>query len=278
MQEALDNRGGNTWFSVLDHGKAYHQGWVDEESQHLTAFITPWGLYEWRRIPFGLRNAPAAFQRFMEGCLDGLRDEICIPYLDDIIVFSKSFQDHIENLRTVLQRLHTHGVQLKPSKCEFFNREVRFLGRIVSSNGYRLDSSSINAILQLKERRPQTVGDVRCLVELLGYYRRYIKDLAKKTKLLYDLLIYKQSEEKINSNMKSNQKKRVFVPSTSSIQWESRHQEVLDSLSQHLLTAPIMAYPDFNSPFVLHTDASEAGLGAVLDQKQQGRMKVIAYG
>ena len=157
MQEALDNLGGNTWFSVLDQGKVYHQGWVDEESQHLTAFITPWGLYEWTRIPFGLRNAPAAFQRFMEGCLDGLRDEICIPYLDDIIVFSKSFQDHIENLRTVLQRLLAHGVKLKPSKCEFFKREVRFLGRIVSSNGYRLDSSSINAILQLKERRPQTV-------------------------------------------------------------------------------------------------------------------------
>ena len=207
VQEALDNLGGNTWFSVLDQSKAYHQGWVDEESQHLTAFITPWGLYEWTRIPFGLRNAPAAFQRFMEGCLDGLRDEICIPHLDDIIVFSKSFQDHIENLRTVLQRLHAHGVKLKPSKCEFFKREVRFLGRIVSSNGYRLDSSSINAILQLKERRPQTVGDVRRLLGLLGYYRRYIKDFAKKTKPLHDLLIYEQSEEKINSNMKSNQKR-----------------------------------------------------------------------
>ncbi|CAB4033072.1 Hypothetical predicted protein [Paramuricea clavata] len=149
--ETLDNLGGSSWFSVLDQGKAYHQGFLKVESQPLTAFITPWGLYEWIRIPFGLCNAPASFQRFMETCLGDLRDDICVPYLDDMIVFSKSFDEHIEHLRKVLQRLKAHDVKLKPKKCTIFKREVVFLGRIVSEEGYKLDPSTVAPILRMKE-------------------------------------------------------------------------------------------------------------------------------
>ena len=106
----------NAWFSVLDQGTAYHQGFVSENSQPLTAYITPWGLYECKRIPFGVRNAPGAFQRFMENCIGDLRDEVCIPYLDDIIGFSKTFDGHLDNLRRVLRRLSENGVKLKPRK------------------------------------------------------------------------------------------------------------------------------------------------------------------
>ena len=131
IQEMLDNLGGNSWFSVLDQGRAYHQGFMSPNSQPLTAFITPWGLYEWVRIPFGLSRVPGAFQRFMENCLGNLWDTVCVPYLDNIIIFSTTFEKHIENAHKVLRRLREHGVKLKPRKCKLFKREVTFLGRVV---------------------------------------------------------------------------------------------------------------------------------------------------
>jgi len=104
VQDVLNSLTGSAWFSVLDQGKAYHQGYLDESSHQLTAFITPWGLYKWVRIPAGLSSTPAEFQRSMEECLVRLRDESCQPYLDDNHVHSRSFEDHLRDLRAVLRR------------------------------------------------------------------------------------------------------------------------------------------------------------------------------
>ena len=167
IQETLENLDGNSWFSVLDQGSAYHQGFMSPKSQPLSAFVTPWGLYEWVRVPFGLSRAPAAFQRFMENCLGDLRDTVCVPYLDDIIVFSATFEEHIEHMRKVLGRLRDHGFKLKPQKCKLFKREVVFLERVVSGGGYKLDPSSIKSVLAPKDSIPKTVSKTYGFPKLL---------------------------------------------------------------------------------------------------------------
>lgn len=268
IQETLDNLGGCAWYSVLDQGKAYHQGFVSEGSRPLTAFITPWGLFEWTRIPFGLKTAPSVFQRFMESCLGDLRDEIAIPYLDDIIVFSKTFDEHVEHVRTVLRRLREHGVKLKPRKCNLFKTEVSFLGRIISKDGYRMDPKGTQAVVALKDAKPGTVGEVRKLAGLLSYYRRCIPNFAKTAKPIYDL---------ITTATGGTAKKNGQIPSQAPVCWGEQSQKALETLIDHITNPPVMAFPEHSQPYIVHTDASTEGLGAVLYQRQGGQLRVIAY-
>ena len=278
IQETLDNIGGNSWFSVRDQGKAYHQGFRSPNSQPLTAFITPWGLYEWVRIPFGLSQALGAFQRFMENCLGELRDTVCIPYLDDIIIFSTTFEEHIKNMRKVLRRLREHGVKLKPRKCKLFERKVTFLGRVVSEEGYRLDPSSIKPVLALRDSPPKTVNEVRKLMGFLNYYRRYVKDFSRIAKPIYDLVKTPSQPLKDVQRDKSRKSHNSQLPAKHPVEWTDSHQSALNILIDSITNAPVMAYPDFEKPFVLHTDASKDGLGAVLYQNQNDILRVVAYG
>ena len=275
IQDVLDSLGGNQWFSTLDQGKAYHQGFVSEECKHMTAFITPWGLYEWNRIPFGLTNAPAVFQRCMESCLEELTGDICHVYLDDVLVYSPNFNDHVQHLQRVLQRLKEKGIKLKPAKCRFFEKEVKYLGRIVSAEGHRSDPSDVEAVETLREKTPKTVGELRRVLGLLGYYRKYIPNFSKKAGPLYNLLAI--SPEYKAAKKGKGKKNDHILPSSHPITWTKDHQTILNGLIDNLVQAPIMAYPDFEKPFVLHTDASNDGLGAVLYQHQDGKLRVIAY-
>lgn len=205
IQDLIDTLGGYSWFSILDQGKAYHQGFIAEGSRHMTAFITPWGLYEWVRIPFGLSNAPAAFQRSMEGMLDDLRDECCAPYLDDVLCYARSFEEHVGVIKKVLQTLRHHGVKLRPEKCELFRQEVRYVGRLVSANGVRIDPHDLEAVIALKSHRPQTVGEVRRLLGFLGYYRPFIQDFSRVAKPIYGLL---QTQPGATKNQHSQRKRK----------------------------------------------------------------------
>ena len=273
VQDLLDGLYGQRYFSTLDMAKAYHQGYVRDICRKYTAFSTPWALFEWLRIPFGLKNAPAAFQKYINQALSGLLDKICLAYLDDILIYGKSFKEHKRNLRTVLRRLKSKGIKLHVEKCEFVKQEVRYLGRLVSGEGYRADPEDVKALQKFRVP-PKTVGDVRSLLGFLGYYRTYVRDFAKKLKPVYDLLKVEKGDQE-NGNAKSGKgydKRKVVV-------WNSELQGLVNDVINTLQSPAVMSFPDFESPFILNTDASGVGLGAVLYQKQgEGKInKVISY-
>ena len=197
------------------------------------AFITLCGLYEWVRIPFGLMNGPAAFQRYMESCLGELRDKIAIPYIDDIIVHSKTFSDHIDHIRQVLHCLQKHGIKLKAKKCKLFHRQATYLGHIVSSSGYSPDLSNIAAVTELTNETPMTVGHVRKLLGLVGQYRKFIHDFSKIASPLFDLL--KSDATTPTKVTKKHHEATGQAPSSQPVSWEPLHQAALENC---LLTSP----------------------------------------
>ena len=270
IQDILDNLGGKRWFTTLDMSKAYHQGYIAEGFRHLTAFSTPWTLLEWIRIPFGLKNSPPAFQRYINQVLGDLKGSICEPYLDDILVHSETFEQHVQDLKKVLLRLLSRGVKLRGKKCAFAKQEVRYLGRLVSANGYRPDPEDTAALEKFREP-PRTIGQLRSLLGFLGYYRTYVKGFASLVKPMYELL-----KGKISGG-KDGKKRGQCYNSRETITWTSELQQVLDSLLDYLKSPEVMAYPDFELPFFLTTDASGYGLGSVLYQNQDGVDRVIGY-
>ena len=146
VDDILDALGGALWFSTLDLVSGYWQVEVHPEDREKTAFVVPQGLYEFRTMPFGLCNVPSTFQRLMELVLAGLRWEIYLAYLDDIVIFGSTFKEHLERLRTVLDRLRASGLRLKPSKCQLFRREVRFLGHVVTKDGVAADPEKTESV------------------------------------------------------------------------------------------------------------------------------------
>ena len=198
IQDTLDGLAGSQWFSVLDQGKAYHQGVVSEECKQQTAFVTPSGLCEWNKIPFGLTGAPSTFQRFINEVLGDYRDKFCIPY-------SRSFVEHLQNLRAILRRLKEKGLKLKPRKCELFRKSVRYLGCRVSRDGYQMDPADKEAIVKLKDETPKSIWQVRKLIGFLGYYRKYIPDYARRTKKKkYDMFQAAKKSEKSKRGRTNN--------------------------------------------------------------------------
>ena len=260
IEDSLDCLNGATIFTSLDLQLGYWQVEMTEDSKPLTAFtVGLLGFYECVRMPFGLTNAPATFQYLMETCLGEMHLKWCIIYLDDIIVFSRTLEEHIERLRGVFLKLAATGLRLKPSKCKFFKSRVNYLGHIVSKEGIKTDPKKIEAIK--KWLVPMTVTEVRSFLGFTNYYHKFIPQYAQVAKPLNQLV----------SRDNANKKKTL-------VNWTSECQDAFEHLKHLCSQMPVLAYADYTKPFWLHTDASESGLGAVLYQKQtDGTEGVIAY-
>ena len=253
IDSTLDSLSGATYFTTLDLASGYWQVEVEEADKEKTAFSTLEGHFEFNVMPFGLTNAPATFQRLMECVLAGLVGEECLIYLDDIIVFSSTFKEHLLRLSRVFQALCDAGLQLKPSKCHLALKQVRYLGHIVSKDGITPDNDKISAVIGYPV--PSNAKQLKQFLGLSNYYRRFIRNYALIAEPLHKIL---------------RKSKQPF-------QWNEACQHAFETLKQKLTTPPILTYPNFKEPFLVYTDASEVAVGGVLGQIQDGKEVVISY-
>jgi len=248
----LDQLSGNTWFSTIDLKSGYWQIKINSKDREKTAFSIGNGLWQFTVMPFGLCNAPATFQRLMEKVLHGLLSKICLVYLDDIIIFGKNFNEMLNNLKMVFLRIRSVNLRINPEKCVLFEKHVKYLGHIVSSEGVTTDPEKIAAVREWPI--PHTKKQLRSFLGFSSYYRKFIKGFSSLAKPLYTL----------------TENKNKFI-------WEDKCQDAFDELKRVLSSSPVLSFPREEGEFILDTDASNIGIGAVLSQKQEGKEKVIAY-
>ena len=280
LEDAFTALSGSEWFSVLDLKSGYYQIEMEEADKAKTAFVCPLGFWEWNRMPQGVTNAPSTFQRLMEKCMGEMNlkegemnlKEVLV-FIDDLIIFAPTLELHEARLMKVLNRLKEFGLKLSVEKCMFFQTSVRYLGH-VSSNGVETDPYKIKVLTTWPV--PQTLKGLRSFLGFAGYYRRYIKGYSAIVKPLHDLTSgYPPSQKKFRSTIKPGQYLNPKEPFGG--RWTSVCQEAYDTIIQKLTTAPVLAFADPQKPYILHTDASSIGLGAVLYQEQEGQNRGIAY-
>ena len=253
IDDTLETLGGAQWFCTMDLASGYWQIKMKDSDKPKTAFVTRKGLFQFTVMPFGLSNAPVSFQRLMDKVLAGLHWEQCLVYLDDIIVFGRTFEETLARLRCVMDWLQAAGLKLKASKCKWFQRSVQYLGHIVSSKGIECDPEKIATIKDWPTLR--TVTQVRSFLGLASYYRKFIENFSETAHPLINL----------------TRKGAKF-------HWTDQCQQAFEALKECLVTAPVLTYPmREGGDFILDTDASNHGMGAVLSQVQNGEEKVIAY-
>lgn len=253
IEEILDSLGKSTYFTTLDLKSGFHQIEMDPDHQFKTAFSTAMGHFQFTRMPFGLKNAPATFQRAMNNILGEFIGKICFVYLDDIIIIGKDLRTHISNLGTILKRLAEFNLKIQLDKCEFMRRETEFLGHVITQDGIKPDPEKIKKILDWK--LPENQTQIKQFLGLSGYYRRFIKDYSKIVKPMTKFLKKDQSVDVTDESYKAAFSKLKLIISSDQV----------------------LTYPDFDLPFILTTDASNYAIGAVLSQIQEKVERPIAF-
>ena len=253
VQDCLDAVAESKWFSTFDLTSGYYQIPLKSQDIPKSAFVCKYGHYEMTRMPFGLNNAAGTFQRTMELALQGLQWVICLIYIDDIVVFGRTFEEHISRVEEVLKRIQAAGLKLKADKSNMFQDSVLFLGHIVSGEGVKPNPTNIAKVVDWP--RPKSAKQVRQFVALGSYYRRFVKDFATMVRPMVEL----------------TKKGRKFI-------WNEACERSFEMVKKALISSDVMGYPiNEGGEFILDVDASDVGLGGILHQQQEGRERVIAY-
>lgn len=250
IQEVVDRLSGCNWISTFDMASGYWQIAMDERDQQKTAFICHAGLFEWTVMPFGLTNAPATFQRLTEAIFAGVAFRQ--PYFDDVMIFSKNFDDHMLHLGDTFLQCHLTGAVFKTGKSEVAQKEVHLLGFIAGTNGVKTDPAKIALVQQFPQ--PRTPKNIKQFLGLCGYYRQFVPDFSTTTEPLTALL----------------KKDTPF-------KWTSTCAESFEKLKGQLANSGVLVYPKTDRPFTLVTNASAVGVSAILEQPYGGSMKPIMH-
>ena len=250
--DALDSMTGAQYFSTLDLMSGYWQIPLHPSAMEKTAFVTHNGLYEFLVMPFGLCNAPSSFQRLMSHILRGLQYKYALIYIDDILVYSKSIDEHISHLEEIFRRLREADVKLNSNKCHFAKKEVLYLGHVITPEGIKPNPAKISVVKDFPV--PRNLKELRNFLGLANYYRRFVKDFAKIANPLHELTC-----------------KRVKFC------WTTSCAEAFDKLKRALVSAPVLVFPDFSKEFLLFVDACDTGIGMTLSQVQNNKEVVVAY-
>jgi transposase InsO family protein len=257
LDDALASMHGAKFFSSLDSASAFWTIELTERAKDITAFVSSsgGGQFRFRRMPFGLANAPASWQRLMDLAFQGLHWKSVLTFLDDVCVFSATYEDHLRDVQEVLDRVQKFGIRLNPSKCSFFKKELHYLGHIVSDHGVALDPAKTEALKPMLVEPPTSVKQIRTFLGLTSYFRNYVKN-------------YSSIVEPLTQLTKKGHSLRG---------WGQKQIEAVKAIKQILSSPPILAFPDFNSQFHVATDASDVGIGAVLSQFVGKLERVICY-